>query len=90
MLRQLLAAAFCFVAGYTVGATFGFKAAVVDYIENDAQKLDEMADSVYADRYDESNDGFSEELQQKLEEGYKDQNDSEEHDPSDGGSKGYQ
>lgn len=89
MLRQLLAAGFCFVAGYTIGATFGFKAAVVDYIENDAQKLDEMADSVYSDRYD-GGQGFSEELEQKLKEGYKDKNDSEESGASDGGNKGFQ
>lgn len=47
MLRKLIAAAIVFVAGYALGATFGYKAAVVDYVENDAQKLEQAADSMY-------------------------------------------
>lgn len=47
MLKKLLATGIVFAAGYVVGAIFGFRAAVVDYVEDDAEKLDKMAADIY-------------------------------------------
>jgi hypothetical protein len=47
MLRKLLAAGVVFVAGYVVGVKFGFRAAVVDYVEGDAEKIEQVAKEIY-------------------------------------------
>jgi hypothetical protein len=47
MLKGLLLGAVGFVAGYVVGAIFGFRAAVTDYVENDAEQIDALAESIY-------------------------------------------
>ena len=47
MIRELLAAAFLLIIGYVTGVFFGYKAAVVDYIENDANTIESMAEDLY-------------------------------------------
>lgn len=47
MLRKLLATGILLVAGYIVGVFFGYRAAVIDYVENDAETIESMADDIY-------------------------------------------
>lgn len=46
-MRYLLLSAITFIAGYIVGVIFGYRSAVVDYVENDAQTIRSIADSMY-------------------------------------------
>lgn len=46
-MRKLLLLAAVFVVGYIAGVVFGYRSAVVDYVENDAQTIETMADSMY-------------------------------------------
>lgn len=52
-MRYLLLAGATFIVGYIVGVLFGYRSAVVDYVENDAQTITAMADSMY-DEVEES------------------------------------
>ena len=47
MIRKLVAAGVLLVSGYVAGVFFGYRAAVVDYVENDAQTIESMADNIY-------------------------------------------
>lgn len=47
MLRTLVVVAVSFVVGYVVGVIAGFRAAVVDYVEKDAKKLERLARDIY-------------------------------------------
>lgn len=47
MFKRIVSVIVIFALGFVAGSVTGFKAAVADYIENDAQKLEEMADSMY-------------------------------------------
>jgi hypothetical protein len=47
MLKKLLGTVIVFAAGYAVGAIFGFRAAVIDYVEDDAAKLERKAEKLY-------------------------------------------
>lgn len=47
MLRYLIVATATFITGYILGTLFGYRAAVTDYVENDAQTIRSMADSMY-------------------------------------------
>lgn len=47
MIRGLLTAGIVLTIGYIVGAVFGFRAAVVDYVENDSEKIESMASDIY-------------------------------------------
>lgn len=47
MLRKLLATGVIFAAGYIVGVIFGFRSAVVDYVENDAGTIEAVAKDLY-------------------------------------------
>lgn len=47
MLRKLLATGIVLTIGYVAGVFFGYRAAVVDYVENDAEKIETMADDIY-------------------------------------------
>lgn len=47
MIRKLLAGAGVLVAGYALGSKFGYRAAVVDYVENDAKTIEQVADEIY-------------------------------------------
>lgn len=49
VLRTLLAGAVGVVAGYVIGSVFGYRAAVTDYVENDGETLESMADEQYDD-----------------------------------------
>jgi len=46
-MRYILLASVTFVVGYVLGILFGYRSAVVDYVENDAATIQEMADSMY-------------------------------------------
>jgi hypothetical protein len=48
MLRKLVVAGIVFTIGYVAGVLFGFRAAVADYVEDDAEKLESMADDIYS------------------------------------------
>lgn len=47
MLRKLLAAGAIGLVAYVLGTLFGYRAAVVDYVENDAATIRSMADTMY-------------------------------------------
>jgi len=49
VLRTLLAGAVGTVVGYAIGSVFGYRAAVTDYVENDGETLESMADEQYDD-----------------------------------------
>jgi hypothetical protein len=36
-----------FVGGYVAGSIFGYRAAVADYVENDARTIKQMAETMY-------------------------------------------
>ena len=40
------------LAGYTYGATVGFRAAVRDYVENDATMIEQTADKRFGEEYE--------------------------------------
>lgn len=63
MLRKVIAVGIVFALGYSIGAISGFRAAVIDYVEGDAKKLERMADSIYDD---EMPDGLEEAVEQEL------------------------
>jgi len=46
-MRYLLLAGATFIVGYIAGVLFGYRSAVVDYVENDAETIRTMADSMY-------------------------------------------
>jgi len=54
MLRKLVVTSIAFAAGYYFGAVSGFRAAVVDYVENDSTRIEHMADEMYNTEGDES------------------------------------
>jgi hypothetical protein len=91
MLRKLLAAGVVFVAGYVVGVKFGFRAAVVDYVEGDAEKIEQVAKEIYPSPEEGARTGDEEipdEVGALLEKVNGENSESEESD--DGTSKGFQ
>lgn len=52
MLRGLLAIGIGIVLGFIFGSLSGFRAAVTDYVENDARKIEQLADSMYGEAVD--------------------------------------
>lgn len=50
MIRKLVLGAACVGVGYLGGLLFGYRAAVVDYVENDAQTIKSMAQTMYETR----------------------------------------
>lgn len=48
MKKELAVAGVAIVGGYVVGALSGYRAAVRDYVENDGEQLDKMANSMYS------------------------------------------
>lgn len=56
MLRKLAAGTLLAGIGFLVGSTMGFRAAVVDYVENDAKLLRESADTIYGDGESQSDE----------------------------------
>lgn len=65
MIRKLLAAGAVLITGYLVGLLFGYRAAVVDYVENDAKTIRSMADTMYETA---SKEDLPEEVQEAIEE----------------------
>lgn len=53
-MRYLLLAGATLIVGYIAGVLFGYRSAVVDYVENDAQTIRTMADSMYDTKEKES------------------------------------
>jgi len=49
VLRTLLAGVVGTAVGYAIGSVFGYRAAVTDYVENDGETLESMADEQYDD-----------------------------------------
>jgi len=86
MLRKLLAAGIVFSIGYVVGVIFGFRAAVVDYVENDAENIEEQAEDLYSQQQTEA-----ESLPDVVSEAIEEANERPRRGNSaDGGSKGFQ
>ena len=59
MLRAFLAVAAIIafaIGGYILGTIGAYRAAVVDYVENDAQTLEKVAHSMYDENVDLSNE----------------------------------
>lgn len=52
MLRGLLAIGIGIVVGFIAGSLSGFRAAVTDYVENDAIKIEQVADTMYGHTVD--------------------------------------
>lgn len=53
-MRYLLLAGATLIVGYIAGVLFGYRSAVVDYVENDAETIRTMADSMYDTKEKES------------------------------------
>lgn len=84
MLKKLVATGIVFgLAGYALGVTFGFRAAVVDYVEKDAEKLESMAEDIYPSPEEGSASGDRAETVGDVLEAIEDANASD-------GSKGFQ
>lgn len=81
-MRYKLLALGALVVGYAGGILFGYRAAVVDYVENEARTIESMADTMY--------EGFSvEAMPEGLEQMMEQNTDSDGVEASDG-SKGFQ
>ncbi|EGQ44310.1 MAG: hypothetical protein J07AB43_00760 [Candidatus Nanosalina sp. J07AB43] len=46
-LRLLAGSAIVAGIGYVIGTVYGYRAAVVDYVENDANTIERIADTMY-------------------------------------------
>jgi len=68
MLRKLLATGIVFAAGYIVGTIFGFRAAVVDYVENDAESIEKLAEDIYPSVEEGSSQNLPEAVRDAMEE----------------------
>ena len=53
-MRYLLLSGATLIIGYIAGVLFGYRSAVVDYVENDAETIRTMADSMYENKELES------------------------------------
>jgi len=49
MIKKVVAATALLGVGYLIGAIFGFRAAVTDYVENDAEAIENLAEDLYPD-----------------------------------------
>lgn len=85
MIRTIATAAIGGVVGYAAGLLFGYRAAVVDYVENDAKTIRSMADTMY-----DSADSF-EDLPEEVKEQMKERgaDPEEETEADDRGNKGF-
>lgn len=50
----LLASIVGFIGGYVSGSIFGYRAAVADYVENDARTIKQMAETMYESANEEN------------------------------------
>lgn len=82
-MRYLLLSIVTFITGYILGTLFGYRTAVVDYVENDAKTIRAMADTMY----DKADD---EDVPDVIQEAIDEVEDDESTTVSDDGPKGYQ
>ena len=87
MLRKLVAAGIVFGLGYIVGVIFGFRAAVVDYVEDDAEKIEQVADDIYPSP-EEGGQNLPAAVSEAIEEA--NEQTRRRGNSADGGSKGFQ
>jgi hypothetical protein len=85
MIRELVAAGIGIVIGYVAGVFFGYRAAVTDYVENDAENIETMADELYPSPSEEARQVSPEVLMERVEEDEDDEGTS-----ATGGSRGFQ
>lgn len=89
MLRKLVATGIVFAAGYVVGVIFGFRAAVVDYVENDAESIEKVAEDLYPSPEEGQADGES--VPSVVEDALREANEKQqEGNTVDGRTKGFQ
>lgn len=90
MLRKLVATGIVFAIGYIVGVIFGFRSAVVDYVENDAESIESVAEDLYPSPEEGQADG--ENIPSIVEEAIRESNEQTRNEGNsvDGGSKGFQ
>jgi len=95
MIRKLVLGTVAAGAGYLGGMIFGYRAAVVDYVENDAETIQSMARTMYDTRTLQElseNDLTDEEIKQ-LPEGlrkYVEEGTGEQDEEEDGSGRGFQ
>lgn len=67
MLRNIAKVVLGAAIGYVAGTVFGYRAAVVDYVENDAATIERMANSMYetADSFEDLPDDIQEEMKKQ-------------------------
>jgi len=87
MIRKLLAAGIVLAVGYVAGVFFGYRAAVADYVENDAENIESMAEDLYPSP-SEGTQSLPQEVVEQMEEAERDE--SDEGATADGGSRGFQ
>lgn len=86
-MRYLLLAGVTFIVGYIAGVLFGYRSAVVDYVENDAETIRTMADSMYDTKEKES---LPEAVREATEETEVEHRADGNNDDSNDGTKGFQ
>lgn len=86
MLRKLIATGIVLLIGYTLGTIFGYRAAVVDYVENDAEQIESIASEMYPSP-SEGARTIPDEVGAVMEEVEREDDDSAQ---ADGGSRGFQ
>lgn len=67
MLRKLLVVGIVFAIGYVVGAVSAFRAAVTDYVENDGEKLEQVAGDIYPSPSEQTDETVPVEVRDALE-----------------------
>jgi len=74
MIKTIVTAAIGVVSGYAAGLLFGYRAAVKDYVENNAKTIRSMADTMYdsADSFEE----LPEEVKDQMKEAESDDRDN--------------
>lgn len=67
MIKKIVTAAIIGVVGYAAGLLFGYRAAVVDYVENDAKTIRSMADTMYdsADSFEDLPEEVKEQMREQ-------------------------
>jgi len=89
MIRKLLAAGVLLIAGYIAGAFFGYRAAVADYVENDAENIESVADDMYPSPSEGDKRSVPDEVAKLIERAEQEQ-DSDEDTTADDGSCAFQ
>jgi len=92
MIRKLILGTAVAGVSYLVGLLFGYRAAVVDYVENDARTIQSMAQTIYDTRtlHELAQEDLSDEEIEKLPEKVQAYLQGEEDDDESGGRRGFQ